>query len=116
MTFSTSDVAVCCSSDSIDRSALAQLSRSRVFSMAMTACAAKFSHQFDLLVGERANFLAEDHDGADQRLIVDHGTASCVRTKPSFAMRLGCGSAEMSILWITRITSRSRSRSSRGLA
>ena len=36
MTLSTSDVAVCCSS--VSRSSLS----SRVFSMAMTACAAKF--------------------------------------------------------------------------
>ena len=36
MTFSTSEVAVCCSSDS--RNSLS----SRAFSMAMTACAAKF--------------------------------------------------------------------------
>ena len=51
MTLSTSAVAVCCSSDC--RNSLS----SRVFSMAMTACAAKFVHQIDLLIGERPNFL-----------------------------------------------------------
>ena len=34
--------------------------------MAMTAWAAKFCYQLDLLVGERADLLAVDDDGADQ--------------------------------------------------
>ena len=43
MTFSTSVVAVCCSSDSLRSSVRWRSSlSSRVFSMAMTACAAKF--------------------------------------------------------------------------
>ena len=43
MTLSTSDVAVCCSSDSVRSSVRWRSSlSSRVFSMAMTACAAKF--------------------------------------------------------------------------
>ncbi len=43
MTFSTSLVAVCCSSDSVRSSVRWRSSlSSRVFSMAMTACAAKF--------------------------------------------------------------------------
>ena len=43
MTFSTSDVAVCCSSDSVRSSVRWRSSlSSRVFSMAMTAWAAKF--------------------------------------------------------------------------
>ena len=43
MTFSTSDVAVCCSSDSLKSSVRWRSSlSSRVFSMAMTAWAAKF--------------------------------------------------------------------------
>ena len=46
MTLSTSAVAVCCWSDS--RSSLS----SRVFSMAITAWAAKFVHQLDLFVSE----------------------------------------------------------------
>ena len=40
---------------------------SRAFSMAMTAWAAKFCHQLDLLVGERTNLLAEETDDPDQR-------------------------------------------------
>ena len=40
--------------------------------MAMTAWAAKFCHQLDLLVGERANFLAVDDDCADQRVVLEH--------------------------------------------
>ncbi len=66
MTLSTSAVAVCCCSDC--RNSLS----SRAFSMAMTAWAAKFVHQLDLLVGEGANFLTEDGDGADQRVILEH--------------------------------------------
>ena len=55
MTLKTSDVAVCCSSDSVRSVVRCRNSlSSRVFSMAMTAWAAKFCQQFDLLVGERA--------------------------------------------------------------
>ena len=66
MTLSTSAVAVCCCSNS--RSSLS----SRVFSMAMTAWAAKFCDQLDLLVGERANLLAIDDDHADQLIVLEH--------------------------------------------
>ena len=40
--------------------------------MAMTAWAAKFCHQRNLLVGEWANFLAVDDDGADQLVVLEH--------------------------------------------
>ena len=40
--------------------------------MAMTACAAKFVTSVDLLVGERANLLAVDADGADQFILLEH--------------------------------------------
>ena len=66
MTLSTSAVAVCCCSDS--RSSLSR----RVFSMAMTAWAAKFCDQLDLLVGERPHLLAVDDDGADQLVVLEH--------------------------------------------
>ena len=66
MTLSTSAVAVCCCSDS--RSSLS----SRVFSIAMTACAAKFLHQLDLLFGERPHLLAVDADCADQFVVLEH--------------------------------------------
>ena len=65
MIFNTSDVAVCCSSD-FERSSVrsrSSLSR-RVFSMAMTAWAAKFCNQLDLLVGEGADLLAINDDSA----------------------------------------------------
>ena len=45
---------------------------SRVFSMAMTAWAAKFLHQLDLLIGEWPHLLAIDHDGADQTVVPEH--------------------------------------------
>ena len=73
MTLSTSAVAVCCCSDS--RSSLS----SRVFSMAMTAWAAKFLHQLDLLVGEWPYFLAVDDDSADQLVVLEHGHSEYVR-------------------------------------
>ena len=60
MTLSTSAVAVCCCSDS--RSSLS----SRVFSMAMTACAAKLFSSVDLLVGEGLHLLAVNRDDANQ--------------------------------------------------
>ena len=59
MTFSTSQVAVCCSSNSVRSSVRWRSSfSSRVFSMAMTACAAKFCDQLDLLVGKGPDLLA----------------------------------------------------------
>ncbi len=64
MTCNTSAVAVCCSSAS--RVSVS----SRAFSIAMTACAAKFCKQRDLLVGERPDFLAVDGDGTEQRVIL----------------------------------------------
>ena len=45
---------------------------SRVFSMAMTAWAAKFLHQLNLLVGERADFLAVNDEHADQFVFLEH--------------------------------------------
>ena len=52
MTCNTSAVAVCCSKAS--RVSV----KSRAFSIAMTACAAKFCEQSDLLLGKRPNLLA----------------------------------------------------------
>ena len=56
MTFSTSEVAVCCSSDS--RNSLSN----RAFSMAITACAAKFCTTSICFIGERPHLLAVDDD------------------------------------------------------
>ena len=76
MTLSTSAVAVCCCSDS--RSSLS----SRVFSMAMTAWAAKFVDQLDLLVGERAHLLAVDEIAPTSSSSLSIGTARSVRAPP----------------------------------
>ena len=55
MTSSTSEVAVCCSSDSVRSRVLACTSSNRrTFSIAITAWSAKVCSQFDLLVGERS--------------------------------------------------------------
>ena len=40
--------------------------------MAMTAWAAKFCDQLDLLVGERPDLLAVDRDRADQLVLLEH--------------------------------------------
>ena len=67
ITLSTSDVAVCCSSDLVRSSVRWRSSlSSRVFSMAITAWAAKFFDQLDLLVGERTNLSSENYKGADE--------------------------------------------------
>ena len=73
MTFNTSEVAVCCSSAS-ERSSVRWRSSlsSRVFSMAMTACAAKLLTNSICLVGERTYLLAIDAEGADQLFIPEH--------------------------------------------
>jgi hypothetical protein len=41
--------------------------------MAMTACAAKFSNSFDLLVGEWKYLLPVDRDSADKFILFEHG-------------------------------------------
>ena len=64
MTCNTSAVAVCCSKAS--RVSVI----SRAFSIAMTACAAKFSKQRDLLVGERPHLLAVGDDQTEQDLLL----------------------------------------------
>ena len=71
MTFNTSEVAVCCSSDSERSSVRCRNSlSSRVFSMAITACAAKFWEQRNLLFAKSARLPAKNDEGADQRIIV----------------------------------------------
>ena len=69
MTLSTSVVAACCCSDS--RSSLSR----RVFSMAMTAWAAKLREQIDLLVGELTHLLAKNADRADKFVVLEHRDA-----------------------------------------
>ena len=69
MTLSTSAVAVCCCSDS--RSSLSR----RVFSIAMTAWAAKFVTSSICLSVNGANLLAVDGDRADQLALLEHRNA-----------------------------------------
>ena len=52
--------------------------------MAMTAWAAKFLHQFDLLVGEWPDLLTVHGDCADQLALLEHWHGERVRTPPSF--------------------------------
>ena len=66
MTLSTSAVAVCCSSDC--RNSLS----SRVFSMAMTAWAAKFLSNSICLSVKWPHLLPVNADGADQLAFLEH--------------------------------------------
>ena len=66
MTLSTSEVAVCCSSDSEIVGALAQLVEQPRVLDGDDGLRGEVLHQLDLLVGERPDFLAVDGDGADQ--------------------------------------------------
>ena len=73
MTLSTSDVAVCCSSDLLRswvrwRSSLS----SRVFSIRDDRLGGELLHQLDLLVRERPHLLAVDADRADQVVFLEH--------------------------------------------
>ena len=62
MTFSTSEVAVCCSSDLV----AAQLVEQPRVLDGDDRLRGEVLHQLDLLVGERPHLLAVDDDGADQ--------------------------------------------------
>ena len=59
MILRTSAVAVCCCSDCLSSF------NSRVFSIAITAWVGEILHQFNLFIGEGANFLAVDANGTD---------------------------------------------------
>ena len=65
MTCNTSAVAVCCSSASCCSVS------SRVFSMAITACAAKLSSRGNLGFGKRARFPAKDRDEANHGAVLE---------------------------------------------
>ena len=69
MTLSTSDVAVCCSSNSeSSRVRACTSSNSRTFSMAITAWSAKVCDQLDLFVGEWFQRVAAVEDDNPDRL------------------------------------------------
>ena len=73
MTFSTSEVAVCCSSDS-ERSSVRcrnSFEQPRVLD-GDHRLGREVRHQFDLLVGERQHFLLIDADRADQIAFLEH--------------------------------------------
>ncbi len=71
MTCNTSAVAVCCS----NASRVSVISRA--FSIAITACAAKFCKQRDLLVRERPHFLAVDSDYTQERVVLVQRHRNC---------------------------------------
>ena len=73
MTWSTSDVAVCCSSDS-DSSLVrcCSASNSRAFSIAITAWLAKEFDEGNLVLLEDPRLVMDADDGADDRVLADH--------------------------------------------
>ena len=89
MTCSTSEVAVCCSSDCLSSFS------NRAFSMAMTAWAAKFCDQLDLFVGERADFLAVNDQGTDQGIFLQHRDGQTRPHAAKFNRFDDCGSRSM---------------------
>ena len=89
-------IAVCCSSNSVRSSVRWRNSlSSRVFSIAMTAWAAKFLTRLDLLVGERPHLLAVDGDGADHVSSLSIGTTNRVRAPARSASATNGGSRSM---------------------
>ena len=73
MTRSTSDVAVCCSSDSVRSSVrCAQLVEQPRVLDGDDGLSGEVLHQRDLLVGERPDLLAIDRDRADQLVLLEH--------------------------------------------
>ena len=76
MTCKTSAVAVCCS-----KASRVSVS-SRAFSIAMTACAAKFCRQRDLLVGEWPDLLPINANDATVLVLAErHGQGACARRR-----------------------------------
>ena len=87
---STSEVAVCCSSDSVRSRVFAcTSSNNRTFSIAITAWSAKVVHQLDLLVVKGSGtFGQEDH--ADDLAVAHHGTQERRGSRRSSAPRSRC--------------------------
>ena len=84
MTSSTSDVAVCCSSDSeIARARLQLVEQPRVLDRDHRLVG-EVRDQLDLLVGEWPNLLAIDHDNSNQFILLAASVQrASVRTPPS---------------------------------
>ena len=106
MTFSTSAVAVCCSS--VSRNSWSN----RVFSIAMTACAAKFCHQFNRLVGKATCFLPADTaiDPISSSFFIDGASRSAFAPPNLASIGAEFGSSDMSGICTTFLVCSSRSR------
>ena len=76
MTCSTSEVAVCCSSDSVSSRVrcLQLVEQPRVLD-GDHGLVGEICHQLDLLFGERPYLLAVDRDDADQLIVLEHRNA-----------------------------------------
>ena len=68
----TSEVAVCCSSDSLRSSVLTQLLEQSGILDGDHGLIGEVLHQLDLLVCERPDFLAEDGNRSDQLAFLEH--------------------------------------------
>src|SRR5262249_32651501 len=91
MTRSTSEVAVCCSSDSLRSRLLACSSvNSRTFSIAITAWSGERAEQIDLTIRKRAGRPAGNRDHADGVPFVDHRYAND-GSQPDSTIRLAHG-------------------------
>ena len=80
MTSRTSEVAVCCSSDSLSSCVrFCTSSNSRTFSIAITAWSAKVVEQLDLFFGEWPHLSAREYERTDQHALAqerypEHGS------------------------------------------
>ena len=76
MTLSTSDVAVCCSSDlESSRVRCRTSSNSRTFSIAINSLVGEGRSQLDLFICERPRRATRDHEDADRNPVTQHGHA-----------------------------------------
>ena len=73
----------------------------RAFSMAMTAWAAKFCDQLDLLVGKGTNFLAVHGERADQFVLLQHRDSQNRPYAPKFD---GCNECRMTLVQCKRFS------------
>ena len=73
MTRNTSEVAVCCSRDSVIGRALSQFAEQPRILDGDDRLGGEILHQLNLLVGKRPDFLAVDGDSPHQCAILDHG-------------------------------------------
>ena len=94
MTPSTSDVAVCCFSNSVEiGSALLQFIKQPRVLDGDDSLSGKILQQCDLPVGEKTNFLAVDEDYTNQQIVLKHRTHTVDPARANIAAGPGTASA-----------------------